>query len=150
MLRYFFVKITSGTAIGPYDITYDEVSLDVPATLVYEGGLATGLTYTQLTTGDGVLVSVPYESQVIYLKNVGDGCVTEVHKNILLPTQTPTQTITSTPTQTPTGTPTQTPTQTITSTITETPTQTPTQTQTGTPTQTANKYRNSNQHTYTY
>ena len=71
--------------------------------------VATGLTYTQLTTGSGVLVEIPNTTERIYLYDAaGNFCSVGIEndyriKSLALPT--PTATPTSTPTATPTPTP---------------------------------------------
>jgi hypothetical protein len=81
MSRYFNIKITTGTSVGPYNIYYDAVG-STYATLVSNGGNATGLTLTQLTTGDGVMVSVPDVTTLIILYNNLVGCGTQKEFNI--------------------------------------------------------------------
>jgi hypothetical protein len=111
MNRYFYVKITTGTSQGPYNIHYDGVSTNY-ATLVYTESNAINVSYLDLTTDLGVLVSVPIESTSITLHNTKENCSFDFISE--LPTQTPTvtPTVTITPTITITVTPTSTPTNT--------------------------------------
>ena len=90
MSRYFNIKITSGTSVGPYNVYYNAVGLTY-ATLVSNGSNATGLTYSELTTGNGVLVSVPNNSTRLILYNTLSGCDSDI--TFVFPTPTPTPTI---------------------------------------------------------
>ena len=72
MVRYIYVKLQGNSAIGPYNIYYDDLS--TLATLYYENSPATGLTLNQLTFYDGVLVSVPLETTKIIVKNTNFIC----------------------------------------------------------------------------
>jgi hypothetical protein len=112
MARYFDIKLTTGTAPGPYNIYYD---LGIPgniATITSSSLPATGVTYTILTTGTGLNITVPDSATVIVVVNLS--CNTEVPHGLPAPTPTPTQTqtptktpaVTSTPTLTRTPTPT--------------------------------------------
>lgn len=132
MARTLDIKITTGTAPGPYNIYYD---LGLPgniATITATSLPATGVTYSTLTTGNGLNITVPDNATVIVLVNLS--CNTQVPHALPVPTPTPTQTATSTPTPTLTATPTLTQTTTPTNTLTPTltPTQTPTTTNTPT------------------
>ena len=129
--RYFYVKITAGSSQGPYNVYYDGVSTNY-ATLVSTESNAINVSYTDLITGLGVLVSVPSSSTLITLYNTKENCSFEFSSSLPTPTPTNTPTNTTTPTVTPTETNTPTPTQTPTQ--SETPTQTPTPTNTPTPT----------------
>lgn len=137
--RYFDIKLTSGTAQGPYTIYYNSTDPWNIATVYNTGGLATGVTYSTLTTGTGLRVSIPDTSTSIIVYN--PYCPNTTY-TLPTPTPTPTPSITRTQTPTPsvtatntrTPTPTQTPTQTSTPTQTPTQTHTPTQTPTPTPT----------------
>ena len=133
MARYFDIKITTGTAPGPYTIYYDSIGVGNIATLTSNSQPATNLSYSTLTSGNGVNVTVPDSCIALFLYN--ESCGTS--KTQLFLTQTPTLTQTSTPTLTPTSTNTQTPSTTatigLTSTATETQTPTPTVTSTQTP-----------------
>jgi hypothetical protein len=153
MARYFDIKITTGTAPGPYTIYYDSIEAGNIATLTSNGQPATNLSYSTLTNGNGVNVTVPDSCIALFLYN--ESCNTSKTQlfpsqtptptptltptNTVTPSVTPTQTVTVTPTNTPTNTitPTETPTQTATETPTPTVTQTPTETPTQTPTNTA-------------
>ena len=72
-MRYFYVKITTGTSQGPYNIYYDGVSTNY-ATLVYASSNAVNVSYSDLTTTLGVLVSVPLGSTTITLHNTKENC----------------------------------------------------------------------------
>ena len=142
MVRYIYVKLQGNSANGPYNIYYDDLS--TLATLYYENSPATGLTLSQLTFYDGVLVSVPLETTKIIVKNTDFICENTLDKPLVPLTQTPTPTVTVTPSITPTNTitptvtvtPSITPTNTVTPTITPTITLTPTVTITPTVTPT--------------
>jgi hypothetical protein len=124
MVRYIYVKLQGNSANGPYNIYYDDLS--TLATLYYENSPATGLTLSQLTFYDGVLVSVPIETTKIIVKNIDFICENKLDLPLapLTPTPTPTVTVTPTNTVTPSVTPTNTVTPTVTPTITLTPTNT--------------------------
>ena len=59
----------SGSSLGPYDAYYDSVSPSNLLTLYYGGGLATGLTYSQVTTYPGVWVLVPDVASSVVIVN---------------------------------------------------------------------------------
>ena len=137
MAKQYVVNIISGTAPGPYNIYYDNVGPSNYATLVSTSQPATGVTFSDLSDFDGVLVEVPDGAIKVILYNTDTNCLTQ--EDLFLPTFTPTAT--ATPTSTPTSTytpdcvfgvdvdvifPTPTPTETPTSTPTSTPTLTPT------------------------
>jgi hypothetical protein len=140
MSLFYDIKITSGTAAGPYEIYYNSINPSTYANIYGTTTPATGLTFTQMTTGTGVRVSVPNDALLTILKNAR--CNTSQTSWIVTPTPTPTNTITPTrtvtPTRTltptPTDTPTSTPTNTITPTMSMTPTMSVTPTRTITPT----------------
>jgi len=69
MPRYFNIKITGGTAQGPYTIYYNSVSPSTYATRVSTSLPATGVTYNALTVGTGVAVQVPDTATSIILDN---------------------------------------------------------------------------------
>ena len=69
MARKFDIKITSGTAPGPYTIYYNSVVVGNIATITSSSTPATGVTYSSLTTGTGVNVTVPDGSTSIILYN---------------------------------------------------------------------------------
>ncbi len=150
MARNFYILITGGTSLGPYTVYYDSVNVSNIATLVSNTNPATNLSYSDLTTSPGVLVSIPDSTTSIILHN--DSCNLDI--NYGLPTPTPTPTSSPTPTPTPTASPTATPTPTASPTptptptlnclfdvtvdvLTPTPTPTPSPTATATPTPTA-------------
>lgn len=69
--KHYTIKLTGGTSPGPYTIFYNYPYPPYFATLYDVGptALATGLTRTQLTTGDGINVEVPSSANVLYLYN---------------------------------------------------------------------------------
>jgi len=119
MAKQYVVNIISGTAPGPYNIYYDNVSPSNYATLVSTLQPATGVTFLDLSDFDGVLVEVPDEAIKVILYNTDTNCLTQ--EDLFLPTFTPTATSTPTSTPTPTITSTPTETTTITPTVTYTP-----------------------------
>lgn len=134
MAKSYYIKITTGSNEGPYDIYYNIVSESTHALLFGTDKAADNLTLSQLTTGKGVAVTVPNEAVTIIIYNENEVIKFNCDSNLVrvqLPTNTPTPTPTSTSTPTPTSTPTLTPTKTLTS--TPTPTNTPTKTLTRTP-----------------
>ena len=56
MARYFYILITGGTSSGPYSAYYDSVNPSNYATRVSTNAPATGITYNDLTTGQGVVL----------------------------------------------------------------------------------------------
>ena len=131
MARYFYILITGGTSSGPYSAYYDSVNPSNYATRVSTNAPATGITYNDLTTGQGVNVFIPDGGNSVILYN--ELCSSDITYLLPTPTPTPTPTATPTPTPTPTATPTPTPTDTATPTPTPTDTATPTPTPTSTP-----------------
>jgi hypothetical protein len=69
MPRSFNIKITDGTAQGPYNIYYNSVSTSTYATRVSTSLPATGVTYNDLSVGTGVAVQVPDTATTIILDN---------------------------------------------------------------------------------
>ena len=71
MARYFYVRLSSGTSPGPYTIYYDTSSgaCNVPSSSnivqIFDssGALAQNLSYSQLTTGNGVPVILLFCSE---------------------------------------------------------------------------------------
>jgi hypothetical protein len=71
MNRYFTIKITGGTSPGPYTIYYDLVDEDNIA-VIYDSNpieYASGLILNTLTDGDGLIVEVPEDVEILYLYN---------------------------------------------------------------------------------
>ena len=99
MSRCFYVKITGGTAPGPYTVYYNSISESNIATVQDTSLPATGLTYSGLTTLYGIKVNVPDSITNLILYN--EKC-DEYFSNSAppAPTSTPTPTPTSTPTPT--------------------------------------------------
>jgi hypothetical protein len=120
MPKFFNVKITQGVSDGPYDIYYTTTGSSTYqySKLYGTNNNAALLTYSGLTTGDGVSVEVPLDVAKIVIFNLTNDCEQEVIHYVVTPTPTPTQTITLTNTTTPTPT--------VTTTPSETPTNTPT------------------------
>ena len=101
MARKFDIKITTGTAPGPYNVYYNSVAVGNIATITSSSLPATGVTYSTLTTGTGLNVTIPDATTAIILYNVQ--CSSQI--SYTFPTPTPTPTPTNTPTPTPTPTP---------------------------------------------
>lgn len=104
MAKFFNVKITQGVSDGPYDIYYTTTgsSSYQYAKLYGTNNNAAVLTYSGLTTGDGIAVEVPLDVQSIVIYNLADDCEYQVTHYVVTPTPTPT--VTTTPTPTPTST----------------------------------------------
>ena len=154
MAKKFYVKIVSGSDLGPYNVYYDQVNSANLATNFDTSFLATGVTRTELTTNLGLHISVPDEATKIIVYNTNARVIAECQSNIdetILPTPTPTSSPTPTPSPTATPTPSPTPSPSPTPTpsptpncefgvdtniITATPTPTPTPTESSTPTPT--------------
>jgi hypothetical protein len=102
MPKFFNVKITQGVSDGPYDIYYTTTGSSTYqySKLYGTNNNAALLTYSGLTTGDGVSVEVPLDVAKIVIFNLADDCEHEVTHYVVTPTPTPTQTITLTPTPT--------------------------------------------------
>ena len=64
-VRYFDVRISSGTSHSTYIIYYDQIGASNIATRVSTNLPATGVTYSDLTSGSGVRVQVPYTATTI-------------------------------------------------------------------------------------
>ena len=154
MAKKFYVKIVSGSDLGPYNVYYDQVNSANFATNFDTSFLATGVTLTELTVNLGLHISVPDEATKIIVYNTNARVIAECQSNIdetILPTPTPTSSPTPTPSPTATPTPSPTPSPSPTPTpsptpncefgvdtniITATPTPTPTPTESSTPTPT--------------
>ena len=152
MAKKFYVKIVSGSDLGPYNVYYNQVNSANLATNFDTSFLASGVTRTELTTNLGLHISVPDEATKIIVYNTNARVIAECQSNIdenILPTPTPTSSPTPTPspTSSPTPSPTATPTPTpncdfgigvdiITATPTPTPSPTPSPSPTETPTPT--------------
>ena len=67
--RYFNVRITSGTAPGPYTIYYDQINANNITTRTYTNQPATNVSYADLTTGAGVNVYFPDTALKLYVYN---------------------------------------------------------------------------------
>lgn len=74
MNRFFYVSLTGGTSIGPYNIYYDAVSPNNFATGFTSNLIAQNVTYAELTTGVGIQVMIPGTAQTIVVYNtISDG-----------------------------------------------------------------------------
>lgn len=94
MSKIYNVRITSGTAPGPYTIYYNSINPSTIALLTGSETPATGLTISQMTTGVGIII--PDSSTSIILYNVDcENNITYLISNT--PTPTPTPTLTPTP-----------------------------------------------------
>ena len=72
MSKYYIIKITGGTSPGPYTIYYDQNlnSSNIPP--IYDSvppRTATNLSYSELSTGSGIIVQVPDDTSLLYLYN---------------------------------------------------------------------------------
>ena len=84
-MRYY-IKITGGTNVGPYNIyytikttgSYENDTKEVPTLPNSDDELALGVTYSDLTTLPGVLIETPQEVSTIYVLNKGNVCVEQV------------------------------------------------------------------------
>jgi hypothetical protein len=132
--KFFNVKITQGDSVGPYDIFYTTTGSSEYqfAKLYGTTDDATLIALSSITTGTGIAVTVPNDTDRIIVYNSFSECEVYITHYVITPTPTPT--LTSTPTLTTTSEETPTPTPTVTSTSTPTLTETPTLTSTPTPT----------------
>jgi hypothetical protein len=84
-MRYFYVRIDVGFSSNIYSVYYTLPPAGNLALIFNPLGstvAATGLTYTQLTTGNGVLVQVPNDAVKIYLYDTnGEFCSVDVENN---------------------------------------------------------------------
>jgi hypothetical protein len=71
-MKYIKVRIVIGSSNGVFDIYYDSIDSNKRATLHSNGLPATGLTFSELSTTDGVIVSVPDESTSIVVSSDPD------------------------------------------------------------------------------
>jgi hypothetical protein len=71
-MKYIKVRIVIGSSNGVFDIYYDNIDSNKRATLHSNGLPATGLTFSELSTTDGVIVSVPDESTSIVVSSDPD------------------------------------------------------------------------------
>jgi hypothetical protein len=125
---YVYVKLTSGTTPGPFNIYEQSVN---PSNL-----LEANVARSSLIAGINYNLNSPTSTQIAIV-NMNPACRgNSLYVNIPIIPPTPTPTLTPTPFTTPTLTPTRTPTKTPTPTITSTPTNTPSPTLTPTPTNT--------------
>jgi hypothetical protein len=147
-MRYFNVKIEVGVSNSVFSIYYNTIDSSHYALIFNLTGStlnATGLTYTQLTTGNGLMVEVPDSATSLILDSSPAAFCTNIFPyndptyTIYVggPTPTPTPTQTVTPSVTPTLTPTNTVTPSVTATQSPTPSVTASVTPTLTPSVTA-------------
>jgi hypothetical protein len=71
MAKKYYILITGGTSQGPYTVYYDSINVSNIATLFSNNNPATNLSYSDLTTNPGVLVSMPDSITRIILYNNG-------------------------------------------------------------------------------
>ena len=83
MSKIYNVRITSGTALGPYTIYWDLINPNNYATRVSTSLPATGITYADLTSVDGVTVTIPDDAIEIILYNVDCGTVDSSNSPVL-------------------------------------------------------------------
>ena len=74
-MRYFYVRVGAGKSSSLFNIYYNTISTATIATAVQQTPIyrtfpAINLTYTQLTTGNGVLVEVPDNTSTILVNDV--------------------------------------------------------------------------------
>jgi hypothetical protein len=131
-MKFYTINNVSGSSNCLFNVYYDSISSNTIAS-VYGPNipylLATGLTFSQISSGNLVIVIPDSVNSIIISDTCGSGCPPVVN---IFPSPTPTNTMTQTPTKTKTATPTQT--RTSTPNVTTTNTSTPTKTQTATPT----------------
>ncbi len=127
-----YVKLTSGTGPGPYNIYYRDAT-NSNTLVFFEGPLTLQEMYSTR------IVTVPDTTKTITVKNINPACNSlskdvDIVINPVTPSVTPTNTVTATPNQSPTPSPTYTPTTTPAVTSTPVVTGTPVVTPTNTPT----------------
>lgn len=110
MSRLVNIKITGGTATGPFNIYYNTISTSNYATSNVTYLPATGVTYEELTIGIGYPVIVPTSSTSVIVQSTISSVSTSYPLGTPLPTATPIPTTTLTATPTPTIMPTPSPT----------------------------------------
>jgi len=72
-MKVFFIKVTTGTSPGPFNIYYDEnlnygeINFDNLALIYGTSQYATGITYEQLSSDEGVIITVPDTARRIIL-----------------------------------------------------------------------------------
>lgn len=96
MIKFYRVKITSGTALGLFDIYYDVINPLNYALLMSTSLPAIGLSRTQLgILGGGVVVEVPSTASTIIIHNTDPSCGNNIVLTIptLPPPTTPEPTI---------------------------------------------------------
>ena len=72
MSKYYTIKITGGTSPGPYTVYYTEILNDLYIPPIYNSvppRLADDLSYTELSTGSGIIVTVPDDTTTLFLYN---------------------------------------------------------------------------------
>lgn len=102
MSKFFNVKITQGDSVGPYDIFYTTTGSSEYqfAKLYGTTDDATSISLSSITTGTGIAVTVPNDTDRIIVYNSFSECEVYITHYVITPTPTPT--LTSTPTNTPT------------------------------------------------
>jgi hypothetical protein len=78
-MRYFYVRVDSGKSNSLFNIYYNSVSTANIANAIqylptFRTTPAINLTYTQLTTGNGVLVEVPDATSTIIVRDTTLKC----------------------------------------------------------------------------
>jgi hypothetical protein len=72
MNKYYTIKITGGTSPGPYTVYYDQLLNNSNIPPIYDSvppRTATNLSYSELSTGSGIIVQVPDDTSLLYLYN---------------------------------------------------------------------------------
>jgi len=108
MAKKFYVKIVSGSDLGPYNVYYDQVNSANLATNFDTTFLASGVTRSELTSNLGLHISVPDNAASIIVYNTNSRVITECESNIdqtFLPTPTPSPSPSPSPSASPSPTP---------------------------------------------
>jgi surface protein len=111
-MKFYLINNVSGSSSCLFNVYYNTVSSNTIASLYGPStpySLATGLTYSQISSGNLVVVVPDSANSILISDTCGSGCPPVTTQ---FPTPTPTATITRTPTRTQTRTPTITPTKT--------------------------------------
>jgi hypothetical protein len=85
MSKYYTIKITGGTSPGPYTIYYNQVISSNIAT-IYDSippRQATDLSYSELSTGSGIIVTVPDNSSIILYNTYCSSGITLIPPTII-------------------------------------------------------------------
>jgi uncharacterized protein (TIGR02145 family) len=76
-MKYIRVRIVIGTSSGVFDIYHDEIDINKRALLQSNGQPAIGITFDELSDLNGILVSVPDESESIIVTSDPDSFCSE-------------------------------------------------------------------------